>query len=243
MTTRMSDSIAAGAGVTVMPRHLMPHRPQHCISPIVVWNLFLTERSRIGIQWAMARTKEFDQEEALDKAMNLFWERGYEATSIQDLVDATGVQRQSLYDTFGSKHEIFLSSLTRYQAKVGDQVGNLKKRHQGGLQLVKAVFESCAAQTVSDARGCFVANCGVELSTSDEIVAEKVRMGRDGIQALFKRCLEQAQKSGELKPLSSPSALAHFLVNAYFGLRFLAKTRPSKAMIDDVVSVTFAALR
>jgi len=190
----------------------------------------------------MARTKEFDQEEALDKAMHLFWERGYEGTSVQDLVDTTGVQRQSLYDTFGSKHEIFLRSLTKYQAMVGDQLGNLKTRHQGGLQLVKAVLESCAAQTVSDARGCFVANCGVELTTSDETVAEKVRMGRDGIQTLFQRCLEQAQKSGELKPLSSPSALAHFLVNAYFGLRMLAKTRPSKAMIDDVVAVTLAAL-
>ena len=160
----------------------------------------LTNRSRKGINGPMARTKEFDQEQALDKAMHLFWERGYEATSIQDLVDATGVQRQSLYDTFGSKHEIFLRSLTRYQAMVGDQVGNLKKRHQGGLPLVKAVFESCAAQTVCDARGCFVVNCGVELGTSDETVAEKVRIGRDGLQTLFQRCLEQAQKSGNLNP-------------------------------------------
>ena len=80
----------------------------------------------------MARTKEFDQEQALDAAMNLFWERGYEATSIQDLVEATGVQRQSLYDTFGSKHELFLQSLMRYQTLDGHQLSELIKRHAPG---------------------------------------------------------------------------------------------------------------
>ncbi|ADV84368.1 TetR/AcrR family transcriptional regulator [Terriglobus saanensis] len=73
----------------------------------------------------MARTKEFDQEEALDAAMHLFWEHGYEATSIQELVEATGVQRQSLYDTFGSKHELFLQSLMRYQSLGGHHLSEL----------------------------------------------------------------------------------------------------------------------
>jgi TetR/AcrR family transcriptional repressor of nem operon len=210
-----------------------------CTEPIK-----LTDRSRKDITVLMARTKEFDEDQALDDAMNLFWERGYEATSIQDLVDTTGVQRQSLYDTFGSKHEIFLRSLMRYQALEGNQVANLTKQHpEGGLSLIKAIFESCAAQAIHDARGCFAANCAAELGTSDEAVAERVRIGCEGLQDLFERCLTQARKAGELGTSSSPPALAHFLVNAFFGLRFMAKTRPSKAMIGDVVSVTLAALR
>lgn len=192
----------------------------------------------------MSRTKEFDQDRALDDAMNLFWERGYEATSIQDLVDATGVQRQSLYDTFGSKHEIFLRSLMRYQALQGSEVADLSKQHpEGGLSLIRAVFESSAAQAVHDARGCFAANCAAELGTADEAVAERVRIGCEGLQDLFERCLKQARAAGELGTSKSSPALAHFLVNAFFGLRFMAKTRPSKAMVDDVVSVTLAALR
>jgi TetR/AcrR family transcriptional repressor of nem operon len=144
---------------------------------------------------AMARTKEFDQEQALDAAMHLFWERGYEATSIQELVDATGVQRQSLYDTFGSKHEMFLQSLMRYQALEGHQLSELTKKHpKGGLPLIRAIFESCASQTVCDARGCFAANCAAELGSSDEAVAERVRIGREGLEEVFKRCLVQAKR-------------------------------------------------
>jgi TetR/AcrR family transcriptional repressor of nem operon len=191
----------------------------------------------------MARTKEFDQEEALDAAMHLFWERGYEATSIQELVDATGVQRQSLYDTFGSKHELFLQSLMRYQALEGHQMSDLMESHpKGGLPLIRAIFESCASQTVCDARGCLAANSAAELGSSDEAVAERVRIGRDGLEEVFKRCLLQARDAREVKNSSSVSALAQFLVNAFFGLRLIAKTRPTKAMIDNVVSVTLAAL-
>jgi TetR/AcrR family transcriptional repressor of nem operon len=191
----------------------------------------------------MARTKEFDQEQALDAAMNLFWERGYEATSIQELVDATGVQRQSLYDTFGSKHEMFLQSLMRYQALEGHQLSELIKKHpKGGLELIRAIFESTASQTVCDARGCFGANCAAELGNSDEAVAERVRIGREGAEALLTRCLVQARDARELKNSASVTALAQFLVNALFGLHLMAKTRPTKAMIDNVVAVTLAAL-
>jgi len=192
----------------------------------------------------MARTKEFDEEQVLDAAMHLFWEHGYEATSIQELVEVTGVQRQSLYDTFGSKHEMFLQSLLRYQSLEGHQLRDLTKRHpKGGLPLIRAIIERCASQTVCDARGCFAANCAAELGSSDEAVAERVRIGRDGLEKVFERCLVQARNARELKNSSSVSALAQFLVNAFFGLRLMAKTRPSKAMINNVVSVTLAALR
>jgi Transcriptional regulator len=191
----------------------------------------------------MARTKEFDQEQALDAAMHLFWERGYEATSIQDLVEATGVQRQSLYDTFGSKHEMFLQTLMRYQELEGHQLSDIMKAHpKGGLPLIRAIFGSRASHTVCDPRGCFGSNCSVELGTSDQAVAERIRIGRDGLEELFKRCLVQAEDARELKNSSSVSALAQFLVNAFFGLNLMAKTRPTKAMIDNVVSVTLDAL-
>jgi TetR/AcrR family transcriptional repressor of nem operon len=81
------------------------------------------------------------------------------------------------------------------------------------------------------------------LGSSDEEVAERVRIGREGLEKVFERCLVQASEARELKKLSSVSALAQFLVNAFFGLRLMAKTKPTKAMIDNVVSVTLAALR
>ena len=164
----------------------------------------------------MARTKEFDQEQALDAAMHLFWERGYEATSIQELVEATGVQRQSLYDTFGSKHEMFLQSLMRYQALEGHQLSEIMKKHpKGGLPLIRAIFESRASQTVCDPRGCLATNCAVELGSSDEAVAERIRIGRDGLEEVFKRCLVQANDAHELK-----NSIICFCVGAVSGQCF-----------------------
>jgi TetR/AcrR family transcriptional repressor of nem operon len=81
------------------------------------------------------------------------------------------------------------------------------------------------------------------LGISDEAVAERVRIGREGLEQVFERCLVQARDARQLKNSSSDSALAQFLVNAFFGLRLLAKTKPSKAMIDNVVAVTLAVLR
>lgn len=192
----------------------------------------------------MARTKEFDEDEALEAAMNVFWKRGYEGTSIQDLVDATGVQRQSLYDTFGSKHEIFMRSLMRYQASEGSQIATLIQKHpEGGLSLIRAIFESYADKAVDDARGCFATNSAAELAAVDLAVAERIRVCSEELRVLFEHCLVQAQRNRKLKTSSSPPALAHFLVNAFVGLRLMSKTRPSKAMIHDVVSVTLDALR
>jgi AcrR family transcriptional regulator len=72
-----------------------------------------------GADQAMARPREFDTDDALDRAMEVFWTRGYEATSLRDLVAAMGISKSSLYDTFGSKHELFLAAIDRYNATVG----------------------------------------------------------------------------------------------------------------------------
>src|SRR5467141_1819369 len=117
----------------------------------------------------MGRHKEFDRAEALHKAMEVFWSRGYEAASIQDLVGAMGINRQSLYDTFGDKHSLYLSALETYRQEqeqnllaLLDPPGSIKQK----LQMVcdKVIEESVTDKTH---RGCFMNNAFVEMVPRD----------------------------------------------------------------------------
>src|SRR5512134_1716882 len=96
----------------------------------------LTDRSRYGLLTGMVRTKQFDRHAVLDEAMEVFWERGFHATSIQDLVDRLGVNRQSLYDTYGGKDQLFLAALERYREIQGTPVRRLLEREGPALEVL-----------------------------------------------------------------------------------------------------------
>src|SRR5438270_10929061 len=102
----------------------------------------------------MARAKEFDYDEALESATRVFWEKGYEATSIQDLVAATGVNRASLYETFGDKRELFRKALERFRCAQEKSFEQLMQDHPAGLERVRAFFRKVARESLCDTRGC-----------------------------------------------------------------------------------------
>src|SRR5262245_26615439 len=121
----------------------------------------------------MVRTKQFDKHQALDEAMELFWERGYNATSISDLVDHLGVNRQSLYDTFGGKEDLFLAALDRYRTLQGGPVRQLLEREGPALEVLREFFSKFLDRLCDGAsKGCFMANTITELAGRDEGVAK-----------------------------------------------------------------------
>ena len=190
----------------------------------------------------MARHREFDRDRALDDAMRLFWEKGYEATSIQDLVDATGVNRASLYGTFGGKRELFRSALERFRC--ADE-RNLKRQAAGvppGLARIRDVFRRAALETLAERRGCMVMNSVAEMSAVDADVCGLGKSSRRRIEEFFAACLEQAREKGELPPGKDLRALARYLTNALFGLRMMAKMQPTRKLVGDIVTTTLAAL-
>ena len=89
----------------------------------------------------MARSKEFNEEEALDKAMEIFWKQGYEKTSIQDLVDQMGIHRRSLYDTFGDKHSLFVQTLERYESLIASQIRKQITEEMTTVESIRKIFE------------------------------------------------------------------------------------------------------
>lgn len=192
----------------------------------------------------MARHKEFDRDEALQKAMEVFWARGYEAASIQDLVEATGVGRQSLYDTFGDKHSLFLQALDRYHEvesrklfELLESPGSIKKALR---QLFNGVIDKSLCE--SGRRGCFMNNAMSELAGRCEATAEKTCRNMAAIEDALYRALVRGKKDGELKGVRDPRAVARFLYSSLQGLVLMAKAKRDRKMLEDVVKVTLSVL-
>ncbi len=184
----------------------------------------------------MARTKEFDPDTALRAALELFWRRGYEATSMQDLVGHLGIGRASIYATFGSKRELYLKALDRYCADTGGRNAHLLCGSGPALPGIRQYIEAL----VDEPKGCFVTNTAVELP-HDESAAELVDIGLNGLQAAIAGALVRAQDQGELAADKDPQALARFLVTFVQGVRVLAK-RPDRQRLRDAVDEAMSLL-
>ena len=192
----------------------------------------------------MARHKEFDRDEALQKAMEVFWSRGFEAASIRDLVEHMGVNRQSLYDTFGDKHALFLQALDRYHEVESRKLFELLERPGSVKKALRQLFSGVVEGSFcgKERRGCLMNNAMSELAGRCEATAEKTCRNMAAIEDAFYRALLRGKKEGELKGVRGPRAVARFLYSSFQGLVLMAKaTRDRKAM-EDVVKVTLSVL-
>jgi TetR/AcrR family transcriptional repressor of nem operon len=192
----------------------------------------------------MARHKEFDRDEALHKAMEVFWARGFEAASVQDLVDHMGINRQSLYDTFGDKHSLYLQALDRYQHVESRKLFELMQKPGSVKNAFKDLFNGVVEGSLCDQqhRGCLMNNAMSELAGRCAATAEKTRHNMTAIEDAFYGALLRGKKSGELKGVREPRAMARFLYNSFQGLTLMAKATQDRKVLDDVVRVTLSVL-
>lgn len=189
----------------------------------------------------MARQKEFDPERALDRAMGAFWSRGYAGTSIGDLVAHMGIQRGSLYGTFGDKRKLFLAALERYQRVVTRELFEALEAPGSGLEAIRRFFRLRVERSLDRSRppGCLVTNSAIELSPRER---GPVGGSLARLEAAFRRALERARAQGELAPDRDVRALARFLTSSAQGLSVMAKAFPERAVLEDVVAVVLRAL-
>jgi len=190
----------------------------------------------------MPRTKEFGTEEALDAAMQLFWRKGYAATSLRDLLDGMGIGYGSFYNAFGDKHALFLASLDRFRELRTSWIDGVLEN--SGLGGIEEVFRRTVDGLVGfePRRGCLLANTAVELGPHDAEVAAKISRYVRHTEAVFERALIRAQEAGEIPADRDPRALARFLVNALHGLRVLARAGTARAVLEDAVRVALDGL-
>ena len=192
----------------------------------------------------MARHKEFDQNEALQKAMEVFWARGYEATSMQNLIEHMGINRQSLYDTFGDKHSLFLQALDRYQEVETQGLLTLMERPGSVKKTFRQVFALAIEElsTKRGLRGCLMSNSTAELAGRCKATAEKTNRHIRTMEEAFYQALLRGKNEGELKDLRDPRAVARFLCNSFQGLVLTAKATQDRKTLEDVVRVTLSVL-
>ena len=192
----------------------------------------------------MARPKEFDRDEALHKAMEVFWSRGYEAASIQDLVEHMGINRQSLYDTYGDKHALFLQALDRYHEVESRKLFEQLERPGSVRKMLRQLFTGVIEGSLCDGegRGCLMNNAMSELAGRCKATAEKTCRNMLAVEGAFYRALLRGKKDGELKGVREPRAVARFLYSSFQGLVLMAKAKSDRKTLEDVVKVTLSVL-
>jgi TetR/AcrR family transcriptional repressor of nem operon len=179
----------------------------------------------------MPRAKAFDEDLAIDRAVDCFWARGYEATSVRDLSDAMRIGGASLYNAYGDKRELFTLALERYvNRSMRERVARLEARHPP-----KEAIEAFVAEIIDrsvrdpDCKGCMLVNTALDVDPHDEAIGRLVSGYIGEIRAFFRRCLEAAQRSGELSSKLDVEVVSAHLMGIVMGLRVLARTRTTPA--------------
>jgi TetR/AcrR family transcriptional repressor of nem operon len=193
----------------------------------------------------VARTKEFDPDAALQAALELFWRRGYEATSMSDLVEHLGIGRASIYATFGNKHELYLKALDRYdRAGLAPMVRELS-RPGPALPAVRAVVRRYTTEATNEQlrlRGCLVTNTAAELAPHDPAATRLVERNWDQLEAVLHSTLVRAQAQGELSADRDPLTLARMLLVLLQGLRVVGKASGDPARVRDAAEQALTLL-
>lgn len=192
----------------------------------------------------MPRPKEFDPDAALDRAMDLFWRQGYDGTSLGDLLEHMQISRQSLYDTFGDKHRLFLAVMDRYQERTLDMLSQRLHGPDVGLDAIREHFERSYDFLFADReRGaCLMANTSLELGLLDDDARDRVRRHLKSLENAFLNAVRNAIDRGEVSSDRDARALARFLTSSFHGLGIMARGGASKRALRDVIDVTLDAL-
>jgi TetR/AcrR family transcriptional repressor of nem operon len=174
----------------------------------------------------VSRAKEFDVDAALAAALDLFWHRGYEATSVNDLVAHLGIGKASMYATFGSKHDLYLMALDQYVRTTDQGIIEELSQPRAALSAVRGLVLRYVDEIINDQqqRGCLVVNAAVERLPGDTAAARRVERSWDTLEVALTLALARAQAAGELAADRDPRAMAQFLLALLQGLRVLGKS-------------------
>ena len=192
----------------------------------------------------MARTKDFDENEVLNKAIAIFWHKGYNGTSMQDLVDGLGISRSSLYDTYGDKHTLFIKALETYQCIGSAKICAIINNSDPAKETIKKLMELIAGELLGDQKhkGCFMVNAEVEVAPHDPEVSKMVCQNDQQVEDAFYLVIKKGQESGEIANKQDARALARFTFNTVKGIRVTAKSITDKAVFDDIIKLAMATL-
>jgi TetR/AcrR family transcriptional repressor of nem operon len=189
------------------------------------------------------RPKEFQKDDVLSRAVEAFSAKGYEATSIQDLVEAMGINRFSLYEEFGGKHGLFLAALNHYhQVRRSRAIAHFDSPRPTA-QLFREYLEMIyRGARKGGAFGCIMVNSACELAREDEEIAERISAHFQKLEEIFVGVLATGVKRGDINPAADLTAIARFLLNVSRGLRVMVTYQHDQAVFDDISNLALSLL-
>jgi TetR/AcrR family transcriptional repressor of nem operon len=192
----------------------------------------------------MPRPKEFNPDDAIEKAMQVFWHKGYEATSMEDLLEAMDLNRGSLYDTFGDKRHLFLKVIDRYCTTFVGSKFSLLDQPGPALPTLRRFIIGMIEGGLADPqrRGCLIANTVMELSPHENEIAGTLRQVLKVPEDTFFRTLARAKQQGELKNDKDPRALAHFLTTMMQGTIVMIKAGAPADVVKQTAETALSIL-
>ncbi|MFI0738062.1 TetR/AcrR family transcriptional regulator [Streptomyces sp. NPDC021100] len=192
----------------------------------------------------MGRPKQFDPDLAVERAMEVFWSKGYAATTPQDLVDALGIGKGSLYNAFGSKRELFERALCRYRDGQALALVELLEADGPVKELLRRTLRLLAEMDLSDPvrRGCMAVNTAAELGGRDEEAVALVRRMFDRTEDAFRALIEKGQRTGEIAAGRDARDVGSLLLSTVIGLRLMARVADGPERLDRVINAVIDGL-
>lgn len=191
----------------------------------------------------MPRSKEFDPEQALKAAVDVFWRNGYEKTSLDDLMAGMNVGRQSLYDTFGDKRTLYLSALNEYRNATQHAMTKIFASGHPVRDCFAAILQGICNESRTDhERGCLLLSANLERHADDKDVAALVRRNQAEVERIFENALRAAQRTGDLAPDKDPAALASFFLATIQGMRQAARAASNRTALQQTAHIALSTL-
>ncbi len=192
----------------------------------------------------MARPREFDKEEVLEKAICVFSDKGYNGTSMQDLVDGLGISRSSMYETFSNKHTLYVEALESYQKSANQEVYAIINGSLGAKDAIGKLLEMAVSKLLDkeEHNGCFLVNAEIEVAAHDAGVKEMICQSGLHMESAFMHIIVKGQKDGELAARHDARALARFIATVVKGLQVSTKSITDRTFFDDVIQTTLSLL-
>jgi TetR/AcrR family transcriptional regulator, transcriptional repressor for nem operon len=192
----------------------------------------------------MPKAKQFDETEVLQKAKEVFCIKGYNGTSMDDLVQATGLSRSSIYDTFKDKYGLFLKSLNYYSCMQKEGLEKQCAKPEGPKKKIRSIFDHTIKDILADkeGKGCLMINTSMELGAVDKDVSNFFLTGMEEMEQVFSTLVKEGQTKGEISKKFTPKALGRHLYNSLVGLRVTGKSRPDAQVLRETMNLSLSIL-
>lgn len=193
----------------------------------------------------MARTKEFDTDEVLNKAIDLFWDKGYNGCSMQDIVEGLGLSRSSIYETFGDKRQLFLEALKKYRQLGVEALEKMVRAAPDVRQVLTEMFESILMESPNRPmqKGCFMVNSAIELAAHDPEIAAIVKANQQEVEGILAKAIKKGQSSGQIAASLDARSIARFFFTSFSGIRVTARSGADRKTLEDIFKVCLSVLR